>query len=668
MKKHLMKLPLFIIVSVIFTSYLVLISGFIGYLSYKTSKNSVDKIAKSFINTTNKNIKSNINSFLELPNKINKLNSSLVLKNNTEFKDQNILEQQFISQIRTFESPSGIYLGNTDGGLILAGREDPQNLIYTINTDNFKAGSFKKYSLDLTNKKKELLLSLPDFDARTRPWYIKAIENNKESWSDIYILFTGDALSISNAKPVFNKEGKLLGVLSVELFLSKINNFLKHVDLGKNGEVFIVERSGLLVASSTDEIPVISDKGFNRRLYANESKEPFIKEVADKLNFKFNGLENIINEEILLFEINEAPVHTYVYPLKDYDGIDWIIAITIPNSDFMEDIWENNKKIIIVLVFASIVLVILSLFASAQVVRPVKRLNSSIKDIAKEKWKINNETYFIKEIDSLKSSFNTMSLQLSNAFAKLKIEVGERKSAENTMEKSLEEIKKINKKLENYSYTISHDLKEPIRSIRTFSQFISEDYTDKLDKDGQDYLKRIIMASTKMALMIDDILLLSKVGRIDIVFDKTEISAVIDEVKSLLQTSIEESNANIVMNNLPDIVCQDVWIKTVFQNLISNSIKYTKGKSPTIEISYQELKEFHEFAVRDNGNGIAEDQKDKIFGLFRKAHQDRTISGSGAGLAIATSVIEQHQGKIWVDWSEPGKGSIFKFTIKKNLV
>ncbi len=670
MKKIQVKLPLFIVISVVFTVYLVLISGLVGYLSYSTSKDSVNTISEEFIDTTIKGIKDNLNSFLELPHKINNLNSSYVLQNNLELKEPQILEKQFISQIRSFDSLSSIYLGNTEGGLALGGRESDKDLIYTISTDNFKAGAFKKYSLDMNNKKKDLLLSLPNFDARTRPWYTMAMESKKKIWSDIYILFSGQDMAIAAAEPVYNKENLLVGVLSIDLFLSNIHTFLKDADISKNGEIFIIDKSGLLVASSTDEVPIIISDSDNtkKRLPAIESNELYIKAVTEKIISSFDSFDNINRKEYLTFSIDKEKVHTHIYPIKDNYGIDWIIAATIPEKDFMEEIWKNNRMLIIILLIASIVSAAFSLVASAWVVKPVRMLNSSAVDLAKGKWKIKQGTYFIKEIDSLNSAFNSMALQLSNALKKLKIEVGERKTAENAMEESLKDILEINKKLETYSYTISHDLKEPIRSIRTFSQFISEDYTEKLDKEGKDYLNRIIKASTKMALMIDDLLLLSKIGKQDVDFQKASFSEIIEEVTDTLAQSIKENNVNITALNMPEISCQPVWIKTVFQNLISNSIKFSDKEETIIDISYKKLSEYHEFTIKDNGQGIEKDQHEKIFGLFRKAHQNRNIEGSGAGLAIVTSIVEQHNGRVWVDWSEKDIGTAIKFTLKNKLI
>lgn len=669
MKKLQLKLPLFIVISVVFTLYLVIISTIIGYISYTTGKDSIDKISDRFIGTTISRIQDNVNTFLELPHKINTINIPFVLDNNFNVKNYDILENHFLTQINTFDSISSIYFGNSDGGLALGGRDNKTGQIYTIDTENFTAGTFRKYGISDNGDKGNLLLSVPNFDARTRPWYLSAVKSGTKSWSNIYILFSGQDMAIAASEPVFDNKGNLKGVLSVDLFLSQIHKLLEQADIGKHGTIFIIEKTGYLVASTTDELPIIKGRDGikNKRLLAKNSNKPYIKDAMNAIDSHFKNLKDIKQEEHLTYLIDGEKVHTYIYPVKDSHGIDWLIAATIPERDFMEDIWNNNKLQLIIIITASIISAIFSLFASAWVVKPIHKLSNSTKDLVNGKWKHNYTNYFIKEIDSLNSTFNSMATQLNDALNELNIEIGERKATEVSLEKSLKEIMEINKKLEDYSYTISHDLKEPIRSIRTFSQFINEDYVDKLDEEGKDYLNRIIKASTKMALMIDDLLLLSRIGKQNIEFMDVKISEIITEVIETLQQTIEEKNVTVTVKDMPVVACQPIWIKTVFQNLINNSIKYSDKTKTLIEISYQKQSEFHEFTIKDNGRGIEKDQFNKIFGLFRKAHQDRNIEGSGAGLAIVTSVMEQHRGKVWIDWSEPGIGTIIKFTIKKKL-
>ncbi|NPE30657.1 hypothetical protein HNV12_22415 [Methanococcoides sp. SA1] len=240
-------------------------------------------------------------------------------------------------------------------------------------------------------------------------------------------------------------------------------------------------------------------------------------------------------------------------------------------------------------------------------------------------------------------------------------------SLQKKSELQLLEIKKINKKLNDYSYTISHDLKEPIRSIRTFSQFIQEDYADKLDEEGIDYLSRIIKASSRMASMIDDLLELSRVGRTDIEFSSVSASKLLEDVKSELIQKIKETNTSITTGHLPKIVCQPVWIQSVLRNLIINAIKYGNPKKTEISIKCSETDTHYEFFVTDNGQGIEKEQHEKIFGLFRRATGAKDQEGSGAGLAIVSAVIDEHKGSIRVEHSEVGVGTTIKFTIAKNL-
>lgn len=236
------------------------------------------------------------------------------------------------------------------------------------------------------------------------------------------------------------------------------------------------------------------------------------------------------------------------------------------------------------------------------------------------------------------------------------------------LNKTKTEIESINKKLERYTYSIGHDLKEPIRSIRMFSQIISEQCCFINGKKKHDYFERIVTASDKISHMIDDLLILSRVGKHDIAFQQTSVEKIIKEVEFCLAAKIKQTGAVITYTHLPEIQCQPLWLSMVFQNLLSNSIKYADKDTIRIDIGYEELTDFHEFSVTDNGRGIKKEQWNGVFELFKKAHHDKTIEGSGAGLAIVASIIEEHKGTIRIDWSEVGVGTTVKFTIAKNPV
>ncbi len=230
-----------------------------------------------------------------------------------------------------------------------------------------------------------------------------------------------------------------------------------------------------------------------------------------------------------------------------------------------------------------------------------------------------------------------------------------------------EELLQKNKELENYTYLVSHDLKEPIRGIHLFSQLIKKENWDQLDENGKEYLNRVLSASNRVGHMISDLLTLSRVSRKDVTLSEVDLNDVIETVKEDLSRQIEEKNALINYSKLPVIKCQRVWMTEIFKNIISNGIKYNESKRPVINITYNEHDDKHEFSIEDNGIGIPAKYHEIIFDLFRRLHSRDEYEGTGAGLAIVKSIIAQHHGSIWVKSSVPQQGTVFSFTIPKNL-
>ncbi|MFH1403026.1 MAG: ATP-binding protein [Candidatus Altiarchaeota archaeon] len=230
-----------------------------------------------------------------------------------------------------------------------------------------------------------------------------------------------------------------------------------------------------------------------------------------------------------------------------------------------------------------------------------------------------------------------------------------------------QQLEDVNKQLENYTYTVSHDLKEPLRNIEGFSTFLQEDYGDKLDDTGKDHLNMILTSTQRMTLMIDDLLKLSRIGRKNTEFTLVDVNEVLEEVQVELEVLIESSNARIEYSGLPKIMCQRTWLSEIFKNLISNALKYNKSTTPTVIIKYAEKEDEYEFRVTDNGIGIDPKYYDKIFQLFERIPNQSKYDGTGAGLAIVKSIVEHHSGKISVGKGKDDMGAEFKFTISKSL-
>ncbi len=243
-------------------------------------------------------------------------------------------------------------------------------------------------------------------------------------------------------------------------------------------------------------------------------------------------------------------------------------------------------------------------------------------------------------------------------------DVTEQKRTQEAISEANRLLKQSNKDLESYTYVVSHDLKAPLRTIRSFGSFLLEDYENKLNETGRDYLNRMINASSRMDNMIEDLLILSRVGRKFTEIKKVDLNKLIKEILSDLEATIKEQKTKVVVNKLPVLSAQKVWMRQLFMNLISNALKFNESKSPKIEVLYQETDDGHLFKVRDNGIGIEEKYLERIFKLFERAPTKKKYEGTGAGLSICKKIVEHLGGKIWVE-STPGKGSTFIFTIPR---
>ena len=222
----------------------------------------------------------------------------------------------------------------------------------------------------------------------------------------------------------------------------------------------------------------------------------------------------------------------------------------------------------------------------------------------------------------------------------------------------------INKELDDFTYIVSHDLKEPLRGVRAFTKLLIEDYSKKFDKEGKEYLKTILDSGARMTRLIEDLLNLSRIGRIKNVEPGVDLNEVFSDVQKNLVYSLEEKKVDLkIAKKFPKVTCDRIRISEVFSNLISNAIKYSKNNvKPVIEIGYQEKGKFYEFYVKDNGIGVEKEYYDRVFQIFQRLHGKGEHEGTGAGLTIVKKIVENHGGKIWVD-SKVDEGSTFYFTI-----
>lgn len=230
-----------------------------------------------------------------------------------------------------------------------------------------------------------------------------------------------------------------------------------------------------------------------------------------------------------------------------------------------------------------------------------------------------------------------------------------------TLEHTNKELKRSNDELQQFAYIASHDLRSPLRSISGYMEILNRRYKDSLDETANEFISSAISGAKKMQNLIDDLLDYSKVSAFDLYMTDIDCNEVMEQTLLNLKSEIEEKNAVIKYEHLPVVKGKNTLLIRLFQNLISNSIKFNK-KSPLIDVAVKKVDNEWIFSITDNGIGISDEHKTKIFQIFQRLHTDSEYLGTGIGLSVCKKIVEKHNGRIWLE-SEKDKGTVFFFTL-----
>ena len=231
-----------------------------------------------------------------------------------------------------------------------------------------------------------------------------------------------------------------------------------------------------------------------------------------------------------------------------------------------------------------------------------------------------------------------------------------------------EELERRNQELQNFAYIASHDLREPLRKIQIFGNRLQEKYKDILDPRGFDYLTRMQKASHRMQTLIEDILTFSRLSTREVTYHQIDLNNIMQDVLDDLKVSIDESKVEIIQGYLPTLTANPTQMRQLFQNLLSNSLKFRQPNHPlviNIESSHPS-NHVAQIKISDNGIGFEPEFEEQIFGMFQRLHANTVYEGTGIGLAICRRIIEQHQGTIAAT-GEKGKGATFTISLPTNL-
>lgn len=241
--------------------------------------------------------------------------------------------------------------------------------------------------------------------------------------------------------------------------------------------------------------------------------------------------------------------------------------------------------------------------------------------------------------------------------------ITERKKTQEDLEEHARRLDFANKEMETFSYSVSHDLNAPLRTMKAFADILLEDYSTVLDAEGQDLLTRIAGSANRMQRLIDDLLDLSRVSRRDVCFQETNLGAMAKKVLNELQASQPDRVVDVKVDETLKAIADPQLMYIALTNLLGNAWKYTgKTEFPAIEFgSFRENNERVLF-IKDNGAGFDPKYADRLFSPFQRLHSEKQFPGSGVGLSIVARIISRHNGRIWAE-SEPERGAVFYFVL-----
>ena len=357
---------------------------------------------------------------------LNLMNATLFRRDYVNVHSQEEMALYFLSQLVENPHVSSIYFGNTAGGLVDAGREVETGELYFIETEDFEAGTFTKYSVDEDGKHLSLLTTIPDYDARKRSWYQNAVASEGSAWSDIYTLFTGDDMAIAASHPVYDAQGNLQGVISSDIFLGQISTFLADEPLSTTGQSLLVDLDGRLIASST--YPVL-DQENAERVDLDTALAPELNALSLYLRENNIDLKTLNKETRISYQSEGIRYFVVIVPFEEIDGIDWLSIIILPEDFFLADMLNERRNLLYIFAVLGIFMLFLAVHISNIVLKPITSLSHSVQHFDLKKTEnVFVRTHF-REVNDFSDAFNALVQRLNAALSDLYAEVESHKAS-----------------------------------------------------------------------------------------------------------------------------------------------------------------------------------------------------------------------------------------------
>ena len=711
--------PLQLVLIVPFVLQVFGIVGLVGYVSFKNGEKAVHNLAQQLMERTSSEVNQHLDAYLSIPHKVIQLNADAIRMGLLNVRDRRTVGKYFWHEMQVYDL-TFISLNLATGEGTGAGRYDGKTV--TIDDNAIKTPNRPKNTITyLTDNdgNPTRIMTTSTWDTVNEPAYTEPVKAGKPIWVRIYTYYDPaypPYIVASAGRPIYDASKKFIGVVGAEIHLLKLSEFLQKLKVSHFGQVFIIERNGMLVANSGQEKPFTIANNEIKRLKAIDSPNPVVQSIAKQLQQKIPDFQSIVNTQKLNVNFQGENYNVHILPWRDQYGLDWLIVTSIPDKTFMAQINANTQISILLCFGALVVATALGIFTSSRIALPILRLNQASQAIAGGDLQQTVKEGNIQELNTLAHSFNHMAGQLreffialENSNAELEERVEDRtvelKTALSELQRTQAQVVQSEKmsSLGQLVAGVAHEINNPVNFIHGNITYLNE-YTqdllrmiqlyqqrhpsndpevealaDEIDlefliKDLQKMLSSIKMGTDRIRSIVLSLRNFSRMDEAE--FKKVDIHEGIESTLLILQHRLKSQPQRPAIEvirdygNLPQIECYAGQINQVLMNILVNAIDAldeanAKRTDEEIKANPSQIKictsvsdsQLVEIAIADNALGMPSEVKNCVFNPFFTTKSVGT--GTGMGMAISYQIItEKHGGKLEC-FSTLGKGSQF---------
>ncbi|MGF1492866.1 MAG: histidine kinase dimerization/phospho-acceptor domain-containing protein [Microcoleaceae cyanobacterium] len=631
-RAKLLPTPLARLITVPFLIQIFLAVGLTGWFAFRNGQQAIDNILGELNEIVVKQVEIDLRTYLNSAHRINQFLISNLRTEVLSLENETELRQYFLGSSQAHPRTLGVGLGTADGEVIGIDRW-PAGFEGSTSADphvlfRAKDGTLRIWGVDEQANPVKLIETKP-FDPRDRPWYQVAAQTSSPVWSEIYNTATSDELVIAASQGVYDSQNELLGVASVSIKLDEIGAIIQQLEVGKAGEIFIIERNGLLVASSNpeDKLMTKTPDGEPERILATDSKNTLIQQTAQQIEQQFDSLD-AINTEVhfraqvvdQFQSIDVIPVQ--VVPFADSKGLDWLVVLVISRSEFNQEIYEAVRRTIFLCAATLALATILGLLTTHLITRPIRKLVQASQNIADGDLGQTVQVSGIRELENLSHSFNEMADQLKHSFESLETQVEERtlqlkdtnlmlreeiqehQQTEEQLKQATARANQANQAKSQFLANMSHELRTPLNAILGFAQIMNRDRS--LSSEQRRNLGIINNSGQHLLGLINDILDVSKIeaGRMTLETSSFDLYQLLETLEQTFSLKVKSKGLDFRFEREADvpqfIETDEGKLRQILTNLLSNATKFTEIGEIALRVS----RSFNTFNNSVNGSTV----------------------------------------------------------------